>query len=210
MSDSVTFRNIFTEADMRAMTNTRSLVSIALQSQYSHSEKYRQLCELFRDELDASPNLDDFFNCALNPETAFGKFLDIWGARVGVSRYITVDGVETVLDDEFFRFLIFYRALANISNSTSATINSLLTKLSGYPTKVFDNQDMTMSVVVWGAVGSAIREIVKKYGLLTAPSGVKVKLRIIDPTVKVFGFKDSQHTPFNIGVFNPETDIEIE
>jgi len=208
MSDSVTFRNIFTEEDMRAMTNTRSLVSIALQSQYSHSEKYRQLGDLFREELDASPNLDDFYNHALNPETADGKFLDIWGERVGVSRKITVDGVETVLDDEFFRFLIFYRSMANISNATSATINSMITKLSGFQTKVFDRQDMTADIVIYGAVGSAIREIVKLYGLLNAPSGVLVRIRFVDPNTPVLGFYGSNHAPFNIGIFNPETEIE--
>jgi hypothetical protein len=201
---------MITEEDVRAIADTRSLVSIALQSQYSHSEKYRQLGDLFRQEIDASADVDNFYNHILNPETADGKFLDVWGTRVGVSRYITVDGTETVLDDEFFRFLIFYRSMANISNATSATINLMLTKLSGFKTKVFDRQDMTADVVLFGSVGSAIREIVRLYGLLNAPSGVQVNIRIIDPTVKVFGFLGSRHTPFNLGVFNPETDIEIE
>ena len=59
MAVSVTWRDIWTEEDFKALPNVRSLVSIALQSQYSHSEKYRQLGDLFRDEIDASPWLDE-------------------------------------------------------------------------------------------------------------------------------------------------------
>ncbi len=210
MSSSATFRNMITEEDIRSIADTRSLVSIALQSQYSHSEKYRQLGELFRNEIDASEELDNFFNHILNPETADGKFLDVWGERVGVSRYINVDDVETVLDDEFFRFLIFYRSMANVANATSATINSMITKLSGYRTKIFDRLDMTADIVIFGSASGAIREIVRLYGVLNSPSGVEINIRVVDPSAKVFGFKGSNHATFNIGVFNPETDFSNE
>ena len=209
MAVSVTWRDIWTEEDFKALPNVRSLVSIALQSQYSHSEKYRQLGDLFRDEIDASPWLDELYTNVLNPETASGVFLDWWGKRVGVSRYLTVDGVETVLDDEFYRFLVFYRAVANVSSATAESINSLLTRLTGYKTKVFDNQDMTISIVLFGQVNSAIREIVRRYGLLNRGGGVQAKLRIIDPSYTMLGFFGQKLYPFNVGVFNPATDIII-
>ena len=209
MAVSVTWRDIFNEPDFKALPNVRSLVSIALQSQYSHSEKYRQLGDLFRDEIDASPWLDNLYTNVLNPETANGVFLDWWGKRVGVSRYLTVDGVETVLDDEFYRFLVFYRAVANVSSGTAESINSLLTRLTGYRTKVFDNQDMTITIVLFGAVNSAIREIVKNYGLLNRGGGVQAKLRIVDPTYTMLGFVGQNLYPFNVGIFNPATDIII-
>ena len=209
MAVSVTWRDIWSEEDFKALPNVRSLVSIALQSQYSHSEKYRQLGDLFRDEIDASPALDELYTNVLNPETATAVHLDWWGKRVGVSRLLTVDGVETVLDDEFFRFLVFYRAVANISGSTAEAINSLLTRLTGYKTKIFDNQDMTVSIVMFGAVNSAIREIVRRYGLLNRGGGVQARLRIVDPTYIMFGFYGQKLYPFNVGVYNPATDIII-
>lgn len=54
MADSTTWRNILSVQDFRKLSNVRCLISIALQSQYSHSEKYRQLALLFNQELDAS------------------------------------------------------------------------------------------------------------------------------------------------------------
>lgn len=111
MADSATWRNILSVEDFRKLSNVRSLISIALQSQYSHSERYRQLGLLFNAEIDASPQLDAFFNFILNPDTASGVWLDWWGKRVGVNRNLVVDGQDTRLDDEFFRFLIFYRAV---------------------------------------------------------------------------------------------------
>lgn len=119
MADSATWRNILSVEDFRKLSNVGSLISIALQSQYSHSERYRQLGLLFNAELDASPQLDAFFNFILNPDTASGVWLDWWGKRVGVNRNLVVDGQDTRLDDEFFRFLIFYRAVVNVSNSTA-------------------------------------------------------------------------------------------
>lgn len=56
MADSATWRNILSVEDFRKLSNVRSLISIALQSQYSHSERYRQLGLLFNAELDASPH----------------------------------------------------------------------------------------------------------------------------------------------------------
>lgn len=72
MADSATWRNILSVEDFQKLSNVRSLISIALQSQYSHSERYRQLGLLFNVELDASPQLDAFFNFILNPGTASG------------------------------------------------------------------------------------------------------------------------------------------
>lgn len=210
MSDSVTWRNFITEEDIRRLPNVRSLVSIALQSQYSQSEKYRQLGELFNDEIDASSQVDDLYTNVLNPETANGEFLDWWGKRIGVDRSIVIDGVNTYLDDEFFRFLIFYRAIANISDSTVSTMNKLFLRLTGYKARILDMQDMTIRLLIFGEVGSAMRAIIKNYGLLNRPAGVLAKIRITSPNQIMLGFHGSELEPFNVGTFNPETDIIVD
>lgn len=209
MADSATWRNILSVEDFRKLSNVRSLISIALQSQYSHSERYRQLGLLFNAELDASPQLDAFFNNVLNPDTALGVWLDWWGKRVGVNRNLVIDGVDTRLDDEFFRFLIFYRAVVNVSNGTSETINRLLTKLIGLSVFVSDYQDMTIRIRIVGEPTSVQVAILKNYGLLNRPAGVLVNVEAVAPNELVFGFFGSELLPFNQGVFNPARNIEI-
>ena len=209
MADSVTWRNILSVTDFRKISNVRSLISIALQSQYSHSERYRQLGLLFNAELDASPQLDAFFNFILNPDTASGVWLDWWGKRVGVNRNLVVDGQDTRLDDEFFRFLIFYRAVVNVSNSTAETINSLLTRLIGLPAFVNDYQDMTINIRIVGEPNSVQIAILKNYGLLNRPAGVLANVEAVGPNTLVFGFYGSKLLPFNQGVFNPSKVIDI-
>ena len=209
MADAVTWRNILSVTDFRKISNVRSLISIALQSQYSHSERYRQLGLLFNAEIDASPQLDAFFNNVLNPDTALGVWLDWWGKRVGVNRNLVIDGVDTRLDDEFFRFLIFYRAVVNVSNGTSETINRLLTKLIGLSVFVSDYQDMTIRIRIVGEPTSVQVAILKNYGLLNRPAGVLVNVEAVAPNELVFGFFGSELLPFNQGVFNPARNIEI-
>lgn len=209
MADSVTWRNILSVTDFRKISNVRSLISIALQSQYSHSERYRQLGLLFNAEIDASPQLDAFFNNVLNPDTALGVWLDWWGKRVGVNRNLVVDGQDTRLDDEFFRFLIFYRAVVNVSNSTAETINSLLTRLIGLPAFVNDYQDMTINIRIVGEPNSVQIAILKNYGLLNRPAGVLANVEAVVPNTLVFGFYGSKLLPFNQGVFYPSKDIDI-
>lgn len=209
MADSVTWRNILSVTDFRKISNVRSLISIALQSQYSHSERYRQLGLLFKAEIDASPQLDAFCNNVLNPDTALGVWLDWWGKRVGVNRNLVVDGQDTRLDDEFFRFLIFYRAVVNVSNSTAETINSLLTRLIGLPTFVNDYQDMTINIRIVGEPNSVQIAILKNYGLLNRPAGVLANVEAVVPNTLVFGFYGSKLLPFNQGVFNPSKVIDI-
>ena len=199
MADSVTWRNILSVTDFRKISNVRSLISIALQSQYSHSERYRQLGLLFNAEIDASPQLDAFFNNVLNPDTALGVWLDWWGKRVGVNRNLVVDGQDTRLDDEFFRFLIFYRAVVNVSNSTAETINSLLTRLIGLPAFVNDYQDMTINIRIVGEPNSVQISILKNYGLLNRPAGVLANVEAVVPNTLVFGFYGSKILPFNQG-----------
>ena len=209
MADSVTWRNILIVTDFRKISNVRSLISIALQSQYSHSERYRQLGLLFNAEIDASPQLDAFFNNVLNPDTALGVWLDWWGKRVGVNRNLVVDGQDTRLDDEFFRFLIFYRAVVNVSNSTAETINSLLTRLIGLPAFVNDYQDMTINIRIVGEPNSVQIAILKNYGLLNRPAGVLANVEAVVPNTLVFGFYGSKLLPFNQGVFYPSKVIDI-
>ena len=209
MTDTQTWLNVLSQDDFERITNMKSVVSIAIQPQYSHAQKLGAFCRLFQDEIDATPQLENVLKAIADPNTACGVFLDWWGVRVDASRYVTLDGKQTRLDDETFRFLVFYRALANISDASAATMNSLLSKLIGCTTFVKDNLDMTISVHVLGAPTSLQTAILRQYGLLNRAAGVKYNIIIQNPETPTLGFNGSKLWPFNQGAFNPAWSYDI-
>ena len=209
MTDTQTWLNVLSQDDFERITNMKSVVSIAIQPQYSHAQKLGAFCRLFQDEIDATPQLEGVLKAIADPNTACGVFLDWWGVRVGASRYVTLDGKQTRLDDETFRFLVFYRALANISDASAATMNGLLSKLIGCTTFVKDNLDMTISVHVLGAPTSLQTAILRQYGLLNRAAGVKYNIIIQNPETPTLGFNGSKLWPFNQGAFNPAWSYDI-
>ncbi len=203
MTDTQTWQNVLSSEDFERLTDLKSVVSIAIQPQYSHAQKLGAFCKLFQDELDATPQLEAVLKNVADPNTACGVFLDWWGERVGASRIVTISGKQTQLDDETFRFLVFYRALANISDASAATMNRLLSKLIGCTTFVKDNQDMTISVHVLGSPTALQAAILRQYGLLNRAAGVKYNIIIQNPATPTLGFEGSKLWPFNQGAFNP-------
>lgn len=167
MTDTQTWRNILSDEDFERIPDLNSLVSIAIQPQYAHSVRLGAFCKLFQDEIDATPQLASLLEMIADPETARGVFLDWWGVRVGADRHIQMNGENVRLDDDTYRFLIFYRALANISDASAATMNTLLKKLIGLPVFIVDNMDMTVSVHVLGNPSDLQVVILSQYGLLT-------------------------------------------
>ena len=204
-----TWLDILSANDFKGITDVPSLVSIAIQPQYSHSQKLGALCTLFQAEIDATPQLKQVLATIADPNTAAGGFLDWWGVRVGAERHVTIDGAPVRLDDETYRFLIFYRALANISDASAATMNSLLKRLIGLPVFVIDNLNMTVSVRVLGNPSDLQIVILSQYGLLSRGAGVGYNIIVQNPDTLIFGFKGSGLMPFDQGVFNPIKQIGI-
>lgn len=210
MADVETWQNFEDVADVDAMADVSSLASAAIQSQYSHSQQFQNLALAVRDGIDATKDVDKFHQAIADPQTAYGVFLDWWGKRVGVDRYIKVNGEYVRFDDDYYRFLIFYRALCNIANATADAANQLLSMLTDTVVFVVDYQDMAISsVVIIGAIPDMQSQILSTYGLLNRPAGVLANYLIIYPDEQIFGFEGSQLLPFNQGVFNPGRSIPI-
>lgn len=178
--------------------------SLALQSQYSHAKRFRNLGQVFQEEIDASEQVDDLHAEIADTSTAEGVFLDWWGQRIGVDRFIKVNGQYQRFDDDYFRFLLLYRALCNIANSTAATMNRNLSMLTSTRVFVVDYGDMTLqSIVFIGDIPDLQAQILQNYGLLNRPAGVLTNFLIIYPDEQIFGFNGSELKPFGQGVFNP-------
>ena len=220
----VTWLDIFSVDNFREIPNVRDNVSTALQSQYSHSLIYRGINKAIHDNVDACNDIDNAFTEVANPETSKGVFLDWWGKRVGVSRkgvfldwwgkrvgvsrYVTINGNKVRLDDDYFRFLLYYRALSNISNTTAFTINKLLSLLTGVNVYAVDRLNMSFDIYIYGAISDLMRTIIKEYGLLNRPAGVMLNAITIFPEPEnQLGFFGSGLQPFNQAPFNTSYEV---
>lgn len=209
MADTQTWQDILDVDDVRDEADFADMTTDAIQSQYAHAKRIRGVAEKVRQEIDATQDMVDLHGMVADMQTAQGVYLDWWGQRVGVDRYIKVKGEWYRFDDDYFRFLLLYRAVCNVSDSTCATMNRTLSMLTN--TKVFcvDYQDMTISsVVVIGTISDLQAQILQTYGLLNRPAGVLTNFLIIYPDEEIFGFAGQDLQPFDFGVFNPGRTIE--
>lgn len=122
-----TWRDVREAENLRALHDAREMTSHAIQSQYSASKKILALAAAFNTRLDPRADMDVFYTDIMDIYTASGWGLDNWGWILAMPR--TIDDADTVaaltLEDEYYRLLL-YKALANISASDLATLNSLL------------------------------------------------------------------------------------
>lgn len=209
-TDTQTWRDIMHVGNMMVVPDVQSIESEAIQSQYDTSPKLKAFCKIFQDTIDATPDFDRALLMVNNPNTAEGVFLDWWADRIGVSRTLETSETTVLLDDDQLRFLIFYRAAANIANGSLDKISTLLAQLLGLPVKVYDNLDMTISIRVLGVLSVAQEYILRNYGLLMRGAGVGYTLIIQNPNTPTFGFDKSELHPFNCGVFNPVIEITMD
>lgn len=209
-TDTQTWRDIMRVENMMTVPNVQSIQSEAIQSQYDSSPKLKAFCQIFQDGIDATKDFDNVLKYISDPNQAEGIFLDWWADRVGVSRTLETNGTSVLLTDDQLRFLIFYRAAANIADGSLNRIAELLRRLLGVPVHVYDNLDMTISIRILGVLTLQQEYILRNYGLLMRGAGVGYNIIIQNPNTPTFGFDKSGLQPFNQGVFNPVIEISLE
>ena len=199
-----------------------------IQSQYSSSPHIMGIVEAFRQKIDPTAEIADFFIKYFDPRTARGIGLDIWGIIVGIGREIEVDendffgfygqnltpfdnspyfyeGATQIykLADEAYRELIFLKAYANISDATMPNIKYVLNKLLPGGAIAIEAEHMKLRIIFLSyEVQPYSMAIFKKYGLLNLGAGVGWEFYIIDPN-ETFGFEGSLMQPFDNGIFAP-------
>lgn len=210
MEDVQTYLNFETVDDVSELPDVATKVSLAIQSQYAHASDFINLGDIAQRKIDATSQLEAFLIAIASPETSRGVFLDWWGKRVGVERFIKVKNDYYRFDDDYYRFLIFYRALCNISCATADVSNRLLQRLVNSTVFVVDYLNMSInSIVIIGNISDLQGSILQTYGLLNRPAGVLTNLLVIYPDEQIFGFEGSKLLPFDVGVFNPGRTIDI-
>lgn len=173
-------------------------------SQYSNSPILTGILQSFFDAMDQTANIDSYFDMIWNLNTAQGYGLDIWGRIVGVTRIVPIPGTITylgfeeaaslgvfgvgiffsgdpltnnfILSDDGFRLLILAKALANISDGSIKSINTMLLTL--FPNRgnayVTDGLNMTMTYTFAFSLSAVELSIVQNSGVLPRPAGVSV------------------------------------
>lgn len=180
-------------------------------SQYANSPRIFSMAESFSEAIDLTGIVQNFLDSIWDIDTAEDYGLDLWGRIVGVSRVIPVrqgqffgfheagdlNGGNFGSNDPFyqgqsltnnyylsnsaFKTLIYAKALANISDASIPSINSILNLL--FPNRgkayVLDNQDMTMNYVFDFPLTPVEESIVYNAGVLPRPSGVLLNLQLL-------------------------------
>lgn len=204
MTSTQTWEDILSADDFESLANLEDDASVAMQSQYAHGVRFRGLARTVRAQIDATQDLESLHAMVADMQTAQGVFLDWWGKRVGVDRYLKVNGEFHRFDDDYYRFLLNYRARCNLSNATAKTMNEMLSTLTDTRVFVVDYLDMSIqSIVVIGSISDLQAQILQTYGLLNRPAGVMTNFLIIYPDEQIFGFDGQELLPFDQGVFNP-------
>jgi hypothetical protein len=204
-----TWRDIRDVIDFRELDNVREVTSYAIQSQYSASKKIMALAAQYQDQIDPHIDIDLFYEKIFNIYTAEGVGLDNWGLILNMSRTIkdpnTDEGIT--LNDDYYRLLLLYKAMANISDSTAYSQNSLLqalinTGIGELPRTayVLEVDTMVIRFVFEGFLSPIQIAIFYAAGTFARGAGVGWDLYAIDPDT-VFGFDGSGMKPFNQAPF---------
>jgi hypothetical protein len=211
MTSTQTWEDILSVEAVEEMADFADPTSTALQSQYAHGQRFKGAGSVFQSQIDATQDLANLSSMVADMQTAKGVYLDWWGQRVGVDRLLKVVGEYYRFDDDYFRFLLFYRARCNLADATASTMNQMLSQLTDTRVFVVDYQTMEIqSIVVIGAISDLQAQILETYGLLNRPAGVLTNFLIIYPDEKIFGFLGSDLLPFDQGVFNPGRTIGMQ
>lgn len=184
-------------------------------SQYANSPTIRQLIESMDGYINPETNFEEFYNYVWNVDTAQGFGLDIWGRIVGIDRFINVPadtpnpgyfpftpGTYRMTDMEY-RTVILIKALANITNSTAASLNQLLSKLFAGRGRCYvrDTGSMTMAYTFEFWLKPFEYAIISQSVASPRPAAVLATIFQVD-VPNTFGFAESlQLQPFDQGTF---------
>ena len=126
----------------------------------------------------AAGTLAEGMDAAFYIETASGAQLDMIGAIVGINRelpFASAHVADGLMADVDYRNAILAKILRNQWDGTNSTLPLLWQTI--YPSlqmEYTDNQNMTMTVTVRGAVSNTLSEMIQAGMIVPVPAGVGV------------------------------------
>jgi hypothetical protein len=196
--------------NLRALDNIRSLKSCAIQSQYSASPRMLAIMAAMQTNLQTMDDLNLFYDNIFNIYSAAGEGLDNWGRVLAVPRAVADGEIYLSLNDEYYRLLLLYKAMANISSAEAETMNALLaalvdTGIAGLPQAayVLEVAPMVIRWVFEDFLDPVQLAVFKAAGTLARGAGVGWELYAVNPAL-IFGFDGGGWQPFNQAPFAPD------
>lgn len=199
-------------------------------SQYANSAKLVAILEGANIRIDPKADIDEFFVREHDLDTCGTHGLDVWGIIVGAPRSVEVKADDYLgylgsrlqpfnqapffngrraseiyrLENEAYRQLIYFKAMANIINTTLPEIDRALWRffeIRGQRGDVYSQETgvMTMRVVFRFELTPVERAIFRTYGGLLRPAGVGIDF--LEIPENTFGFLGSDLRPFNEGFY---------
>ena len=168
-----------------------------LQSQYAGSPRLKSLTVTCWSLLNPESSIGLMYEHMIDPWTADGAGLDVWGRIVATARRIYAAGESVILDDYTYRKYVFVKALFNLTNSSLRSINFFCGQLISSGVRVLHTDTMVLTVLVTEIVDpQALQAFLN---LRWSPTGVGVKIYYaLGP---IFGFNGSGLHPFNQAPF---------
>lgn len=156
-------------------SDTEAYASLITEKNYER-EKYMLFVRSMLKPAMGLQELIDSFNNVYDLDGASGVQLDEIGAIVGASRLLSYKpqtGTREMDDDEF-RIVIKLTIAMNAWNGTLGELEPLYKNIFGDTATIryIDNQDMTVTINVYGDLSTRETEILEKSGLLLVPVGV--------------------------------------
>ncbi|MDL2315523.1 DUF2612 domain-containing protein [Desulfovibrio sp. OttesenSCG-928-A18] len=226
--------------DIAELENLREMTGYAIQSQYAASARILALAAACQEEVCPEADVGLFFRTMFDIYTAEGVGLDNWGMILQMGRVIpgpylgpcfgfdgselhpfsrypfapdtaSEDGAVALrLDDEAYRLLLLYKAMANISASTAQAQNDLLAALVGTgiadlpgAAYVLEVDTMVIRWVFEDSLDAIQLAVFRVAGALARGAGVGWELYALNPGA-VFGFDGGNWQPFNQAPFAPD------
>lgn len=209
---------------------------VTVQSQYAASPRILALAAQYWQLLDPTPSADLMISKMIDPTTAEGYGLDVWGRIVGIKRALVPVGGEYLAfappsnvtnpdgnswnnapfnpvnaagyaSDAIYRVYVYVKAMLNIGNGSLADLNRYFSLL--FPDsgiKIIHSGTMIIRVLDFDARLTAA-DILALRTLDWVPLGVGWQLW--QGTPDCFGFAGSELQPFDQAPFLPESALTI-
>lgn len=209
---------------------------VTVQSQYAASPRILALAAQYWQLLDPTPSADLMISKMIDPSTAEGYGLDVWGRIVGIKRALVPVGGDYLAfappanvtnpdgnswdnapfnpvnasgyaSDAIYRVYVYVKAMLNIGNGSLADLNRYFSLL--FPDsgiKIIHSGTMIIRVLDFNARLTAA-DILALRTLDWVPLGVGWQLWQGEPDC--FGFAGSELLPFDQAPFLPESALTI-
>ena len=209
---------------------------VTVQSQYAASPRILALAAQYWQLLDPTPSADLMISKMIDPSTAAGYGLDVWGRIVGIKRALVPVGGDYLAfappanvanpdgnswdnapfnpvnaagyaSDAIFRVYVYVKAMLNIGNGSLADLNKYFSLLfPGSGIKIIHSGTMIIRVLDFNARLTAA-DILALRTLDWVPLGVGWQLW--QGTPDCFGFAGSELQPFDQAPFLSESALTI-